>query len=238
MNHPRNPNYIHHQNSKVADSMKEIVFGMEDGMVSTLGSVTGIAGATGDPFTAILAGVVIVSVESISMGVGEYLSTKSQNEIDDRVLQEERDEIEQYPKEEQEEMEGMFIADGWPRDMAKQMAEVTAKDKKLMLKEMAYRELKVFPEEQKNPLKNGIVMMFSYIIGGVIPIAPYFFMSMGPAIAVSVVITLLALFMLGALTTHYSKRNPIKAGLEMFALASFAALVGYLVGKFVDATLL
>ncbi|MCB9798830.1 VIT1/CCC1 transporter family protein [Candidatus Nomurabacteria bacterium] len=238
MKHPRNPKYIHHQSSRVADSIKEIVFGMEDGMVSTLGSITGIAGATHDPFTTILAGVVIVSVESISMGVGEFLSTKSRNEMHQRMLEEERSEIEQFPKEEQEEMEGMFVADGWPRPLAQKMAEATANDKKLMLKEMAYRELKVFPDKKESALKNGIVMLLAYIVGGVIPLAPYFFMAIGPAIIISISITLLGLFMLGVLTTHYSKRNPIKAGLEMFTLASVAAVIGYVVGKLVDATFL
>ena len=67
-----NPNYIHHQdNGKNESTLRELVFGMEDGMVSTLGSITGIAVTTQDPFITLLAGLVIVGVESISMGVGK-----------------------------------------------------------------------------------------------------------------------------------------------------------------------
>ncbi|MDP9249058.1 MAG: VIT1/CCC1 transporter family protein, partial [bacterium] len=69
-----NKDYIHHQESSVADVLKELVFGVEDGMVSTLGSVTGIAIGSGDHSLVLLAGVVIISVEAISMGIGSYIS--------------------------------------------------------------------------------------------------------------------------------------------------------------------
>jgi len=217
--------------------MREIVFGMEDGMVSTLGAITGIAGATFDPFTTVLAGLVIISVESISMGVGEFLSSKSRKEIDQRILHEEKEEIRDFPEEERKELLGMFIADGWPQDVAKKMVQVTSQDKELMLREMAYRELKIVPDKMTNPLKNGFIMLFSYIIGGGIPLSPYFFLEMKGAIICSIVITLIALFALGVFTSHFSKRNPIKAGFEMFALATFAAVVGYVVGKIADVSL-
>ena len=207
---------------------------MEDGMVSTMGAITGIATATQNHFTVVLSGVVIIAVESISMAVGSYLSSKSEKAIDERKVEEEKEEIRKYPHEEKEEMAELFVKDGWPNDLAKTMAEHTAKDHGLMLKEMAYRELYVVPEAGESPLKNAWVMGVSYVVGGFIPLLPYFFFGIFAAILLSIPVTLIALFALGSFTTKFSRRTWWKAGLEMLTLASAAALVGYGAGQLVD----
>lgn len=226
--------YIHHKNQQIGSLMREVVFGMEDGMVSTLGTVTGIAAATRDHFTVILAGFVIVAVESISMAVGSYLSSKSEKEIDERKIEEEKTELKDFPTEEKQELIEMYVKDGWTRALAVQMAEEASENKNLFLQEMAYRELKIIPEKLANPLRNGVVMGFSYVIGGAIPLMAYFVIGLPRAIFWSIGITLVALFLLGVVTTKFSKRVWWKAGLEMLSLASAAAFVGYLVGQAVD----
>src|SRR3989344_8832426 len=96
--HPRfNKNYVHHQSSHIASVLKEVVFGMEDGMVSTLGSITGIAIGSGDHSMVILAGIVIISVESISMGIGSYVSNLSHEEMNQRKIKEEQEELQNFP---------------------------------------------------------------------------------------------------------------------------------------------
>lgn len=229
-----NPDYIHHQPERDTGLIREIVFGMEDGMVSTLGAVTGIAAATHDPFTTVLSGVVVVSVESISMAVGSYLSSKSVLAIDERKIQEEKQELIDHPEDEEEELKDMYIKDGWSEKCATQMAREAAQNSDLFLQEMSLRELKIIPENMANPFKNGLFMGISYIIGGMIPLTPFFFLSIFDGILTSIVITLIALFILGAYTATFSKRNWVKAGFEMFALASAAALVGYIMGQLVD----
>lgn len=228
--------FIHHQNVKTS-TIREVVFGMEDGMVSTFGAVTGIAATTSNPFSVILAGTILVAVESLSMAVGSYLSSKSEREIDERKLEEEKIELHEYPHEEKTELIGMFMHDGWPKKLATEMAEVASQNKKLFLQEMAYRELKVFPETQESPFKNGIAMGIAYIIGGFIPLVPYFFTPIFTAIPISIVITLIGLFVLGVATTKFSKRSWWRAGLEMLALAAAAGGIGYVVGQVVDTTL-
>ena len=234
MHHNSNPNYIHHQDSKIAGTIRELVFGMEDGMVSTLGAITGIAAATQDYFLVLLAGCVVVSVESISMAVGSYLSTKSEKSIDERKLEEEREELKKFPAEEKAELIDMYVKDGWTKDLAIEMAEEASQNHELFLQEMAYRELKVFPDNMQQPFKNGLVMGVSYIFGGIIPLAPYFFFDIGGAITVSIIITLIGLFSLGAFVATYSKRSWIHAGIEMATLAGVAALVGYGVGQLIE----
>lgn len=227
----RNPDYLHHSNTISSALLREVVFGMEDGMVSTMGAITGIAIGTSDPFVIILAGFVIISVESISMAVGSYLSNKSEQAMDKRILAEEKEEIEQYPHEEKAELLDMFVADGWPKKLAEQMAEAASKNKDLMLKEMAYRELQLHPDSQGNPRKNAVYMGFSYIGGGFVPLIPYLATPLKIAIPLSIGITLVALFILGVFTTKFTKRNWLKAGTEMLILASIAAGIGFGIAK-------
>lgn len=231
---PHTAEYIHHQNPGLGAAVREAVFGLEDGMVSTLGVVTGIAAVTLEPFTVLLSGFVLISVEAISMAVGSYVSNKSARAVDERKLHEERAEIKQFPEEEKQELIGMYVEDGWPRVLAGEMAECAAKDHELMLKEMAYRELKVFPETVGQPIFNATIMGGAYIVGGAVPMLPYVFLPVTMSLQWSIPLTLIGLFAVGAVTTKFSHRSWWKAGLEMLILASVAALVGYGVGQFVD----
>lgn len=227
-----NPDYIHHKDSKIADSIREIVFGVEDGMVSTLGTVTGIAVGSQDHFTIILAGMVIISVESISMGIGSYIANLSEIKIIKRKLYEEKQEIEDFPQEEKEELKEIYIEDGWPKELAHEMAETAAKDKKLMLHEMAHHELNIDPDVKKHPWHKGAFMFLAYIVGGSVPLFAYFFFPIDIAIKISIAITLLGLFILGASTTRYTKGSWVKMGTRVLVLGGIALLVGYLIGKF------
>ena len=226
--------YSHHQDTVSSSLIREMVFGLEDGMVSTLGAITGIATSTNNHFFVVLSGSVIIAVESISMAVGSYLSNNSEQAIDDQIIAEEKDQIKKFPKEEKEEMVDLFIKDGWTPTMAATMATEAAKNPKLMLREMSYRELNLVPDSHESPIKKGAIMFGSYIVGGSIPLVPYILLPVETAIFVSVPLTVVGLFLLGAVTTKYSGRTWWKAGLEMMSVASAAAVIGYAVGQLVD----
>lgn len=228
---PKRKDFIHHQESRLLDSVREIVFGAEDGMVSTLGALTGIAIGTQNHFTVVLSGFVIVAVESISMGVGSYLSAKSVQEVNNRKLAEERIEIDEYPEEERRELIEMYVRDGWPMQLAEEMARAASKNKTLLLKEMAYRELGITRDEGR-PVENGLFMFVSYVVGGAIPVLPFLiFPAISSGLPVSIIATLAGLFLLGVATTKFTKRAWWKAGLEILTLATLAALVGYAIGQ-------
>lgn len=231
--HPhKNPAYIHHQKPGIAATVREVVFGMEDGMVSTMGAVTGIAVGSNDHFIVLLAGSVLIAVESISMGIGSYLSSKSEQEVGERMLWEEKKEIAEYPDHERQEMYEFFVADGWSKELAEKMADETARKKDLMLKEMAYRELGIIPKKSNTPARNGFLMWGSYVGGGLIPVVPYLALSViALAMKISIIMTSVGLFFVGAMTTRFSKRHWWKAGFEMLLLAGLAAFVGYFIGS-------
>ena len=230
----KNANYIHHQVKRGSSTMREMVFGMEDGMVSTLGSITGIAAATHDPFTTVLAGLVIIAVESISMAVGAYLSSKSVRDVEDRKIFEEKQELRDHPEEEKKELVQIYKMAGWSSTLAVKMAEEASGKPKLFLEEMSLRELGIIKSQEEDPFKNGITMLLSYIVGGCIPLASFLILPIMWAIPISIGVTLCGLFALGVYTASFSKRSWWKAGLEMVVLASAAAAVGYAVGQGVD----
>ena len=96
--------------------IRDIIFGTQDGLVSTLGVLTGIARGTGDPDTVIIAGAVIVTVESLSMAAGSYLSTKSHRQYQEHLLNRERAEIENDIENEEQEILEMYQKRGYALD--------------------------------------------------------------------------------------------------------------------------
>lgn len=224
-------NFLHHNTSRIVSTIREIVFGLEDGMVSTLGAVTGVAAGSMDHGIVLLAGFVIISVESISMGIGSYLSNKSESDIHEQKLAEERYEISNYRHDEQVILENIYIKEGWPKNLAKNMATTAAKDKRLMLREMSYHEMNVVPFSSKDASRRGIFMFFAYIVGGFVPLVAYLFLPIEQAVYYSIIVTLVSLFLLGAITTKYTKKQWFKSGLRIFVLGGVALLVGLVVGK-------
>ena len=232
-----NPNFIHHNPSSLIGYIHEIVFGIQDGMVSTLGALTGIAIGSQNLYTVILAGVAIISVESVSMSIGSYVSSLSDKSIKKRILYEECYEITNYIEEEKEELRIIYIESGWPAKLAAEMSEVASRDKKLMLQEMAFRELSIIPEENHNPIKNGVAMFFAYIIGGLFPLVPYLVIDINRAIPASILVTLVGLFLLGISLTKFTKQKPLQSGLRMFIFGGIALCVGLAVGFLVPQTI-
>jgi predicted membrane protein (TIGR00267 family) len=217
--------------SELSSLIREVVFGMEDGMVSTLGAITGIATGSGERYTVILAGLVIIAVESISMGIGSYISNFSSREVEKRIVDNEKKELRSHPDDEKKELLSMLLRDGWSRRLASKMSMSASLNKKLMLKEHEYRELGIFPYEDKSPLKNSIFMFISYVIGGSFPLFSYFVLPINNAIYISVVITIIGLFLLGVSTTFFTNSKPLKSGIRLVIMGGIAFLVGLLVGK-------
>ncbi|MDH4330784.1 MAG: VIT1/CCC1 transporter family protein, partial [Candidatus Moranbacteria bacterium] len=205
MNRVESKKLIHNGGSKFLANVREIVFGVEDGIVSTLGALIGIAIATGDQFTVVVSGVVIIAVESISMGIGSYLSTRSVREIDEQMIHEERVEVQELLEDEIEELRELYYKEGWPKDLANKMALTASKDEDLMLREMSYRELRIFPEKGSENITAGIVMFFSYILGGFIPLSGYLFFAIPSGIMFSIAFAASGLFVLGCVISKFSK---------------------------------
>ena len=228
--------YNHKKRIHTGNILREIVFGIEDGMVSTLGSVTGIAIGSQNKEAVMLAGFVIIAVESISMGIGSYVSNKIKQSSDEKKVAEEKIELHTHPEEEREELKKMYIKDGWSKQFAEQMIKEIANNKTLILKEMKYRELQIFSGKPMSALKSGLFMFVSYIIGGLIPLSSYIFLSLNLASIISITITLVGLFLLVVFTSKYTNEAWYRSGLRILIVGGIAMTVGLIMGKLFSVT--
>lgn len=219
---------------KFLNSIREVVFGLEDGIVSTLGSLTGIAAATQNTYFIILSGFIILFVESLSMAGGTFLSSKTEQEVRDQQLEGKRHQIETNPESEKKHLASLYKKRGFTeKEIHTILARVCA-DKDLWLEEMAHKELGLAVEDEKTPFADALFMGFSYIIGGAVPIAPYFFFEPFIGIFVSIGAAIVTLFALGFAKGRLVKVSPIKSGLEMLLISISAAGVGYAVGQIIE----
>lgn len=216
---------------KAIRSMREVVFGVEDGIVSTLGAITGIAGGTQDRFIVILSGLVIIFVESLSMAAGTYLSSKSQREMEEKMLREEEQEIEEDPEGEREELVQFYTSRGFTPAEVEVIVNRITSDKKLWLEEMAYRELHVIPQKNGVPRVDAVFMAISYMCGGATPLIAYFFFPIHIALIISIVVSVCMLFFVGYVKGKVVQINRIRSGIEMMVVSLSAAAVGYIVGE-------
>ncbi len=229
-----NPNFLHHQHSFAHLYSREIVFGMQDGMVSLLGALTGVAVGSNNHFTIVLSGLSIIFTASLSMAIGTYNSLSTEIKVEKRVLEEEKEEIEKSLVEEKEEIFQLFIEDGWPKDISEKMAECAARDNSLMLREMAYRELGIISRKFHRPLQKSVVMFFAWMFGGLFPLLPYIVFPVSSAIVVSILVALVGLFILGATMSNFTKQKMIMAGMEIVVIGGMAMISGFLIGRLVD----
>ena len=224
----------HHGISGVRGRLRDAVFGTQDGLISTLGALTGIAAGTQHRDAVVVAGFVIIVVESLSMAAGSYLSSKSQREYLERLLREEEEEIARDPEGERQEIWDMYKARGFADQEIEMIAKRLMSDPKLLLEDMAHKELGIAPETLEEPLGNALVMGTAYVLGGLVPVLPYLMLPLSTAMPISIVCTLLALFLFGGLKGRVVKQVWWRSGLEMLSVAGVAALVGFVIGQLAD----
>lgn len=215
-------------------SIREIVFGIEDGLISLLGLALGMAGATGDSKLVVLSGSVAIVAEAFSMGAGAYLSSKAQREYYESEIEREKYEIEHVPKIETKEIRDIYYAKGFRGKELESIVKMITSDKERWLNIMMEEELKIFPEEA-NPIKDTAVMVLSSAIGGLFPLIPFLLLPVSTAVYGAIIATLIVLFLLGVAKTFLTHGDWKRSGLEMAAIGSLAAIVGYVVGLLVKA---
>jgi len=225
-----------HIHSRTGGSIKEFVLGVEDGLVSNLGLVSGFAGAViGSPII-ILAGVIAMLAGAISMSAGTYLGQKSQREVYEREL--DKFGKKKMPKITEAEMRKLCMKEGMRGKELEKIVQRMISQKKVWFDFISKEEYEVISSKLDSPIKSAGVMGLSFVVGAFIPILPYLFInSIYSALILSVVFTVLALFAFGALKTIYTGTSWVKSGFEMMIVGVVAALLGYVVGNFVGGLL-
>ncbi|MFH1047364.1 MAG: VIT1/CCC1 transporter family protein [Patescibacteria group bacterium] len=214
-------------------SIRELVFGLEDGIVSTGGAVIGIAAGTGNDSVVVLSGFVIVIVEALSMAAGTYLSSKSKRQLLERRLRDEREEIETLPEEEIAELQEMYRERGFTTAEIEMLVHRVTQNKDLWLEEMACKELGIGLAQLSDNKNRAGVMWLAYSVGGLLPIAPFLLLPIQSAMVVTFVVSLTGLFAVGYWKGRVTKMNALRSALEMTAIAASAGVAGYVIGRLV-----
>jgi VIT1/CCC1 family predicted Fe2+/Mn2+ transporter len=211
--------------------VREAIFGAQDGLVSTVLLVSAVAGATGERYLVLIAGIASALAGVFSMAAGEYLSSKSQREIFEAQIVEEREEVHERPGEAEAEIAFLLERDGLPAAKAATIASVMAEHPAVLLKTMVEKELGLAVEsEEGSPIQGALVMGAAFGIGSVIPIIPHLVLPLGLSTSVSVAVTLAVLFGIGVVKSRWTHRTWYASGLESLAIGAVAGVAGYFFG--------
>ena len=221
---------------KESNYIRDLVFGFGDGVNTSLGIVAGVGGAIIAADVVILAALIGMFTGAKAMAVQNYLAVKSQREILESEIKREEYEIQTIPEKEREEIEEIYRAKGFEGEELSRIISKITSSKDVWLKTMLTEELGLNLEIVGNPLKGALVMFGSFLLGGILPILPYFAVKAGlipsvAAIVVAIVISVTSSFIVGALKGRMAKKSWVKGGLEMAGLGTGIALVGYGIGS-------
>jgi len=216
--------------------IREVMFGTNDGLVSTIGFVAGATGALMQTRLVLLAGVASVVAGALAMGIGAYLASKSQRDFFESEKARERREIEEVPEIERNEIREIFTKLGFQKDEVEVIVRRVTSDKELWVRFMMREELGILEESFDNPVTVGVLMAGAYVMGGVTPLLPYVLMeNVLMALNVAVAVSLVALFIIGVGKTVLTKQPWLRSGMEVMLLGSLAAGIGFVIGKIVAA---
>ncbi|RMH64406.1 MAG: hypothetical protein D6677_04940 [Calditrichaeota bacterium] len=214
--------------------IKSAVYGGLDGIITTFAVVAGVAGASLSAGVVLILGFANLIADGLSMAIGDFLSTRAENEYKEAEYQREKWEFRNYPEGEKKEMIELYMAKGISEEDARTVVDIISKDEKAWLSIMMVEELGLL-YDLESPLKNAVVTFFSFALFGfvplVVPLLNWFHPGMvsDPFLASSL-ITGLTLFVLGALKSIFTERHWFISGLEMFIVGSIAASAAYWVG--------
>ena len=217
-------------------TLRAIIFGVSDGLVSNLALVMGVAGASaavGEGRFVLLAGIAGLLSGAFSMAAGEYISMQSQRELFERQIELERAELEAMPEEEQAELAAVFVAKGFTPEEAQTIAERMFKDPQHALDTLVREELGLDPDELGSAWGAAIGSFIAFGIGAVIPVIPYLFGSGSGPFWSSIVASLAALFLVGSGVSLLTGRSLLYSGTRQVGIGVAAAAVTYLVGNLI-----
>jgi VIT1/CCC1 family predicted Fe2+/Mn2+ transporter len=222
--------------SRASGILRPVVFGGNDGLVSNLALVMGVAGAAPEPSVIVLAGIAGLLAGAFSMAVGEYVSVKSQAELLEYQIVFERQQLETIPDQEREILIGIYIGRGFSREEAVGLADRVFADPQRALDTLVREEIGLDPRVIGSPKGAAVGSFLAFTLGAIIPVVPYLLTSGGVAFWVSLIVSLAGLFLLGLGVSQFTHRSPVRTGLRQVGLGLAAAVVTYLVGTLLGAS--
>jgi vacuolar iron transporter family protein len=232
---PRIPDTPQRRRLERQRGIREIVFGAQDGILTTLGIITGVGAAENQRFTIIMSGVLAMLAGALSMGVGEYLGRKSEREVVSATIEMEKREMAADPQAEFAEQVAYYKLKGFTSEEAVTMVRRLTQHPEIYLYEMVRDEFGIDPRvADQTGSREAVFMGISYAAGSLVPIVAFLLpVSTHVSIAVALGLAVLALFGVGFYAGTLASRSPLRKGLELVVYGCGIFLLSYLAGRFV-----
>jgi VIT1/CCC1 family predicted Fe2+/Mn2+ transporter len=214
-------------------TLRATIFGVNDGLVSNLALVMGVAGAAAGPQVILLAGIAGLLAGAFSMAAGEWISMQSQRELFERQIALERAELAAIPEEEEIELALIYRRKGFSEDEARAIAHRLMADPEAALDTLVREELGLDPQQLGSPWGAAIGSFLAFAGGAILPVLPYLLRGDAIAFWVALGASLVALFLVGVAVSLLTGRNALFSGLRQSLIGGAAAAVTYGVGAVV-----
>jgi VIT1/CCC1 family predicted Fe2+/Mn2+ transporter len=213
--------------------LRPIVFGANDGLVSNLALIMGVAGADPAPSVIVLAGVAGLIAGAFSMGVGEYISVKSQRELLEYQIAFQRKQLREVPDQERAILERIYLDRGFTPEHAASFVDAVFADGDHAVRQMIFEEVGLDERSIGSPLGAAVGSFAAFTAGAFVPLLPYLVASGSVAFSASLGLSLLALALLGVGISRLTRRSPVFSAVRQVALGGVAAAVTFAVGRFI-----
>ena len=214
-------------------TLRATIFGVNDGLVSNLALVMGVAGAAPDPHIILLAGIAGLLAGAFSMAAGEWVSMQSQRELFERQIALERAELAAIPEEEEIELAMIYRRKGFSEDESAAIARRLMSDPEAALDTLVREELGLDPDQLGSPWGAAGGSFLAFAAGAALPVLPYLILRESTAFWIALVLSLAALFVVGAAVSLLTGRSAVRSGLRQSLIGGAAAAVTYGVGAVV-----
>ena len=223
---PSTPHLEKHFSS--SDTVRDVVIGMSDGLTVPFALAAGLSGAVAGTHLVITAGGAEIAAGALAMGLGGYLAARTDRDHYRSELERERRETEQVPQLEREEVAVIFRDFGLDEAALAPLVEKLASDRTKWVDFMMRFELGLEKPDPQRAVKSALTIAAAYIAGGMVPLTPYLvFESVERALAVSIGVTLLALFCFGGVKGRFTGVSWIQSGLQTLLIGGLAASAAF-----------
>jgi vacuolar iron transporter family protein len=220
------------QHLESAAWLRDIVIGMSDGLTVPFALSAGLSGAVSSTGIIIIAGIAEIAAGSIAMGLGGYLAGKTETDHYNSELKREYEEVDLVPEKEKEEVREFFGNLGLSEEVQHKAAEEIAKDKKKWVDFMMKYELGLEKPDPRRATKSALNIGLSYVVGGLVPLSPYFFIDTPvEALKLSAIVTLICLFLFGYFKSRMTGIHPWAGALKVMLIGAVAAGAAFGVAK-------
>ncbi len=227
---------MHHEHHlKSSDTIQDIVIGMSDGLTVPFALAAGLSGAVAKSGIVVTAGIAEIVAGSIAMGLGGFLAGKTEADHYASELKREYDEVERVPEQEKMEVKEVFAGFGLSEKLQNEVADEMAKDTDKWVDFMMRYELGLEKPQENRATRSAITIGLSYVVGGIIPLSPYFFIDDSQrALYFSCAITVVCLFVFGYFKSKVTGQPAISGAFKVLIIGALAAAAAFGMAKLIN----